>query len=147
MSEAVPPLDDTRADVPRLPRAALCDAIAESLRARVLALEWAPGEALDELAIARDYGVSRTPVREAMKVLQHEGLLQAWVRRGVAVAVVEPQELQEAAELRRLLLAHAAARGASAGSPLLQRMLSLAEQRLRLGQAGLPPAAPGALPP
>jgi len=65
---------------------ALYEAIAASLRERILAHELAPGCPLDEATLAQGYGVSRTPVREALKVLAHQGLLQIEPRRGCCVA-------------------------------------------------------------
>lgn len=121
-------------DAPMAPRAALCDLIADRVRERVLSGEWRVGQALDEGSLATDYGVSRTPVREALKLLQHEGLLQGYLRRGVVVASVDAKAVEEAACLRSLLLTHVAATGSAAPSPLLSRMLSLAEQRMRLGR-------------
>ena len=55
----------------------LSTAIANKLRARILQREWQPDTDLNEGAIAAAYGVSRTPLREAMKLLAQEGLLQA----------------------------------------------------------------------
>ena len=65
---------------------ALYEAIGDSLRERIFAHELPPGAALDEIALARGYGVSRTPVREALKVLAHEGLVAMEPRRGCCVA-------------------------------------------------------------
>lgn len=65
---------------------ALYEAIGDSLRERIFAHELPPGAALDEVALARGYGVSRTPVREALKVLAHEGLVAIEPRRGCCVA-------------------------------------------------------------
>ncbi len=121
-------------DTPLSPRTALCDALAERLRERILGHEWPAGAALDEGALARDYGVSRTPVREALKLLQHDGLLQGFLGRGVVVASVPPHEAREAQALRGLLLGHAAEQGSAEPSDLLARLLRLVEQRLRLAR-------------
>lgn len=124
---------------PIRPRA-LCDAIADLIRERLLDREWQPGEELDEAAFTKDYGVSRTPVREALKLLNHEGLLTAHARRGMTVTVVPAQELAQALELRRLLQAHAdACHPESADLPsasLVGRLLELVERRIRLATAG-----------
>lgn len=69
----------------------LSTAIADKLRARILQREWQPDTDLNEGAIAAAYGFSRTPLREAMKLLAQEGLLQALPRRGMRIATLTPQ--------------------------------------------------------
>lgn len=84
-----------RHDHPR----ALYEGIADSLRERIFKHQLVPGTPIDEGAIAREYGVSRTPVREAVKVLAHEGLLCINLRNGVrqecTVARLSPRDLDE----------------------------------------------------
>ena len=60
---------------------ALFEAIADSLKERILAYVLPPGAAIDECALARELGVSRTPVREAIKVLARDGLVRVAHRR------------------------------------------------------------------
>jgi DNA-binding GntR family transcriptional regulator len=69
----------------------LAGAIADA----IIAGEWAPGERLDEQAMAVRYGVSRTPVREALRQLGASGLIELRPRRGAVVALVTPEELDE----------------------------------------------------
>ncbi len=54
---------------------ALYQEVAERLRQRIFAHELAPGSWIDEQALAEHYGISRTPMREALKVLASEGLV------------------------------------------------------------------------
>jgi DNA-binding GntR family transcriptional regulator len=54
---------------------------------------WLPGDPIDEASLMRDFGVSRTPVREAMLQLQAQGLLVSLPRGGVVVARMTFQEL------------------------------------------------------
>lgn len=82
---------------------ALYEAIAASLRERILAHELAPGCPLDEARLAQGYGVSRTPVREAMKVLAHEGLLQIEPRRGCCVAAFSAADVAALLDVLELL--------------------------------------------
>ena len=70
---------------------ALYEEVAELLRQRIFKRELEPGSWIDELKIAQDYGISRTPLREALKVLAAEGLVELLPNRG-AIAV----ELSEA---------------------------------------------------
>ena len=52
---------------------ALYEEVAELLRQRIFARELAPGSWIDEMRLAEEYGISRTPLREALKVLATEG--------------------------------------------------------------------------
>jgi len=61
-------------EVSLAPRA-LYEEVAELLRQRIFNRELEPGSWIDELKIAHDYGISRTPLREALKVLAAEGLV------------------------------------------------------------------------
>lgn len=120
----------------RLQPKALFDVIAERVRDRILCHDLKPGESINEMELVNGYGVSRTPVREALKVLNHEGLLTLMNRRGMVVTQLEPHELQEALQLYRLLLTYAAGEGAAHSenmcSTLLRRLLQLVERQLRL---------------
>ena len=66
----------------KLNKSALYEQVAERLRARILAHTLAPGHWIDEQALATEYGISRTPLREALKVLAAEGLVTMKLRRG-----------------------------------------------------------------
>ncbi|MFT3721235.1 GntR family transcriptional regulator [Pseudorhodoferax sp.] len=117
---------------------ALYEAIADRVRERILCHELKPGDAIDELDFVNSYGVSRTPVRKALKVLSHEGLLTSVNRRGTVVTVLEPHEREEAWALYRLLRSYAAQQAEQvqpeqpARPRLLQRLLQLVERQLRL---------------
>ena len=80
---------NARIDAP-LSRPALYEQVAERLRARIFAHELAPGAWIDEQALAAEFGISRTPLREALKVLAAEGLVTLKPRRGCYVS--EPSE-------------------------------------------------------
>ncbi len=62
----------------------LHDNVAERLREQIFAGEFAPGAFLDETALCERLAISRTPLREALKVLTAEGLLRHEPRRGAA---------------------------------------------------------------
>jgi DNA-binding GntR family transcriptional regulator len=74
---------------------ALYEQVAERLRTRIFAHELAPGAWVDEQAIAAEYGISRTPLREALKVLASEGLVTLKPRRGCYVTELSEQDLDE----------------------------------------------------
>lgn len=82
---------------------ALYEQVAERLRARIFAHELAPGAWVDEQAIAAELGISRTPLREALKVLAAEGLVQLKPRRGCYVAALSEQDLDEIFPVMALL--------------------------------------------
>ena len=83
--------------------------VAERLRNRILAHTLPPGSWIDEQALAADYGISRTPLREALKVLASEGLVTMKLRRGAYVTEVSPRDLSEVYHLLGLLEGDAAA--------------------------------------
>ena len=87
---------------------ALYEEVAERLRERIFRRELEPGSWIDELKIAADYGISRTPLREALKVLAAEGLVTMKVRRGAYVTEVSGQDLADVYHLLGLLESDAA---------------------------------------
>ncbi|MFC5769638.1 GntR family transcriptional regulator [Thauera sinica] len=101
---------------------ALFQAIADSVRERIFTHELPPGSLLDEVALATGYGVSRTPVREALKVLAHEGLVAMEPRRGCCVAEFSATDVAALFDALDLLEAYAvreaASRGLAAGAGL-----------------------------
>ncbi len=87
---------------------ALYEEVAELLRQRIFSRELEPGSWIDELKIAHDYGISRTPMREALKVLATEGLVTMKVRRGAYVTEVSERDLADVYHLLSLLESDAA---------------------------------------
>lgn len=87
---------------------ALYEEVAELLRQRIFNRELEPGSWIDELKIAQDYGISRTPMREALKVLATEGLVTMKVRRGAYVTEVSERDLADVYHLLSLLESDAA---------------------------------------
>lgn len=74
-----------------------------TLRRKILKGEMKPGERLMEISLANELGVSRTPIREAIRKLEHEGLVEMVPRRGAHVAGITRQELSDVLEIRRSL--------------------------------------------
>ncbi|WP_374673063.1 GntR family transcriptional regulator [Ideonella sp.] len=99
---ALPPAD------PLAPRA-LYQQVAERLREQIFNRELEPGSWIDELKLAQEYGISRTPLREALKVLAVEGLVTMKVRRGAYVTEMSTDDVQQVYRLLGLLEADAAA--------------------------------------
>ena len=100
----------------RLIHNSLHDEVAAQLRERIFAGELAPGAFLDEVALAAQMEISRTPLREALKVLTAEGLVRHEPRRGCFVNQVTARDLDEIFPVIALLegrCAHEAALHAS----------------------------------
>ena len=102
---------------PRRAERALYEQVAEALRARIVAHTLAPGSWIDEQAIAAEYGISRTPLREALKVLAGEGLVTMKLRRGAYVTEVSSRDLDEVFHLLALLESDAARVVAARATP------------------------------
>lgn len=89
----------------------LYEEVAELLRQRIFASkagDLEPGAWIDELKLAQEYGISRTPMREAIKVLAAEGLITMKMRRGAYVTEVNAKDLRDVFHLMALLEADAA---------------------------------------
>lgn len=78
----------------------LRDVVFQTLRQAILTGEFAPGERLMEIALADRLGVSRTPVREAIRKLELEGLVVMIPRRGAEVARITEKDLRNVLEVR-----------------------------------------------
>ena len=98
----------TGMSAPSLAPRALYEQVAELLRQRIVRRELEPGSWIDELKLAEEYGISRTPLREALKVLAVEGLVTMKVRRGAYVTEVSEKDLADIYHLLGLLEADAA---------------------------------------
>ena len=96
------------AAAPSLSRRALYEDVAERLRAQIFARELEPGSWIDEMKIAAAYGISRTPLREALKVLAAEGLVTMKPRRGAYVAEMSRDDVAQVYHLLALLESDAA---------------------------------------
>jgi DNA-binding GntR family transcriptional regulator len=79
----------------RLIHNSLHDEVADGLRARIFDGALVPGSFIDEAALCADLAISRTPLREALKVLAAEGLVRHEPRRGSFVSQVTEQDLDE----------------------------------------------------
>jgi DNA-binding GntR family transcriptional regulator len=82
---------------------ALYQEVAERLRQRIYNQILKPGQWIDEQALAAEFGISRTPLREALKLLNAEGLVTLRPRRGCFVAEVTAEELDEIFPVMALL--------------------------------------------
>ena len=81
----------------------LRDIVFKTLRDAIITGEFQPGERLMEMKLANEMGVSRTPVREAIKKLEAEGLVIMNPRRGAQVAPINEKDLKDILEIRKAL--------------------------------------------
>jgi DNA-binding GntR family transcriptional regulator len=114
--ETKPPRDAAAAATPSLPaagstltRRALYEDVADRLRQQIFARDLEPGSWVDEQKLAIAWGISRTPLREALKVLATEGLVTMKLRRGAYVTEVSPDDVAQVYHLLALLESDAAA--------------------------------------
>lgn len=108
----------------------LYEEVAEQLRQRIFKRELEPGCWIDELRIAEQFGISRTPLREALKVLAAEGLVTMKVRRGAYVTEVSEKDLRDVYHLLNLLESDAAAVVATTASTEQLQALNTVHQEL-----------------
>jgi len=124
-----------RAGAARLSQGALYERVAERLRERILEHSLAPGSWIDEQALTAELGISRTPLREALKVLAAEGLVTMKLRRGAYVTEVSETDLSEVFHLLSLLESDAAASVALQASDAQLAELAALHQRLEASVA------------
>ncbi|WP_394162522.1 GntR family transcriptional regulator, partial [Galactobacter valiniphilus] len=91
----------------------LAERLTATLRDRVITGVLAPGTVVIEPALAQEFQVSKTPVREALQRLTHEGLFEVLPKRGYLVRAMTQADLHDVVELRELLEPVAAAQVAT----------------------------------
>jgi DNA-binding GntR family transcriptional regulator len=114
----------------------LRDKVVDELRRRIIDGVYEPGNRLTEERLADDFGVSRNPVREAIRVLEAEGFLVGQPRRGAVVASMSVQDVEDLFDVRmslEVLAARLAAeRAGRAGVGTLERLLGKARGTRRM---------------
>jgi len=106
---SAPPVSADNSLATSLAPRALYQEVAERLRQQIFGRELEPGSWIDELKLCAELGISRTPLREALKVLAVEGLVTMKVRRGAYVTEMSERDVREAYQLLGLLESDAAA--------------------------------------
>ena len=104
---------------------------AEKLRQQIFAGDLAPGSFVDEAALCEQLAVSRTPLREALKVLVAEGLLRHEPRRGCFVAEITERDVDQIFPVMALLEGRAAHEATEHAGPADMDALEVLHQRLR----------------
>ncbi len=119
------------------------DVVTAELRQAILSGRYKPGQRLIEDRLAEDFGVSRNPVREALRSLAAEGLVALTARRGATVAALSPADAREMIEVRATLEGLNARHAARRRDPAVIALLS---EVLRQGTAAAAAGALAALP-
>jgi DNA-binding GntR family transcriptional regulator len=101
----------------------------ETLAEQIIKGELKPGERLDERDLAERFEVSRTPIREALRGLQERGLVEIMPRRGVVVATISLDQLEELFEAQCELEALCARRATESMTTMERKELELLHQQ------------------
>jgi len=94
-------------EVAGIEQPSLVDLATERLRAEILSGELQPGDRIVEDQIRRRYGISRAPLREALRLLAQQGLVEHLPRRGMRVTTWSPTDIRQLFEIRHVLERHA----------------------------------------
>jgi DNA-binding GntR family transcriptional regulator len=103
----------------------LADKAYHEIRGLIVSLELAPGALIDERELIERLEIGRTPVREALRRLAHERLVEVYPRRGMFVTGVDVRELARLSEVRELLEPEAARLAAERATDTDREHLSL----------------------
>lgn len=82
------------------------------IQRKILSQEYAPGQKLSELSVAEEMGISRTPVRSAIRELEHEGFVEQVPRYGTIVRKTDRRDISELYDMRQALEGFAAQQAA-----------------------------------
>lgn len=109
-------------------RVPLHEEVTHRLRDMIVSLQLRPGERIQELEVAQLLGVSRTPVREAIKVLTAEGLVELLPLRGAIVKVFSAKDARDMLDVIALVESHAGVLACQASQAKIDDILALHEQ-------------------
>jgi DNA-binding GntR family transcriptional regulator len=103
----------------------------ERLKAKLIMLDIRPGDPINDVALAAELGVGRTPIREALKRLETDHLVVSYPRRGTFATVVDVTELGAISDIRQVLEPHAARRAAEHATSHLRTELRATAEEIR----------------
>jgi DNA-binding GntR family transcriptional regulator len=111
------------AEIHRVAPLQVKDLVYERLRESLIDLTFAPGEPLREAALVARFGVSKTPIREALVRLEREGLVEIAPYRGARARTYNQADLREFYEVREILETECARRAAQGPDPEIREAL------------------------
>ncbi len=117
-------------------RKSLHSEVTDRIRQLIVESHLQPGQRVPELEISRDLGVSRTPIREALKVLASEGLVELLPLRGAVVKTFSKKDATDMLELMALLEVFAAEKACQADQKKIDAVLAAHEKMKQLHAKG-----------
>lgn len=124
-------------EVPEREYSSLADRAYHQVRDRLILLDIRPGASINEAQLSGDLDLGRTPLREALKRLEQDHLVESYPRRGTFATRVDITDLADLSELRQVLEPMAAARAAQTATTAVRRELTARADQI----AVLDPAA------
>ncbi|WP_404289342.1 GntR family transcriptional regulator [Glutamicibacter arilaitensis] len=122
---------------PISPKESLTEQVTTKIRAAIVSGEMTPDNHYSAIAISEKLGVSRTPVREALQLLEKEGIVTVAKNRGVRVNQISLDDIVEVFQVRLILEPPAAARAVlNASAKDLENLRALHSEMLEVGQTG-----------
>lgn len=122
---------------PIVPKVSLTEQVTTMIRAAIVSGEMKPEEHYSAIAIAEKLGVSRTPVREALQLLEKEGIVTVAKNRGVRVNQISLDDIVEVFQVRLAVEPQAAARGVlNASDADIRTLTELHQRMLQIGETG-----------
>ena len=121
-------------------RTSLHAEVTERVRQLIVESKIQPGQRVPELELSHDLGVSRTPIREALKVLASEGLVELLPLRGAIVKKFSTKDAADMLEVMSLIETFAAQKACKADQTEIDHILSLHEKMKLLYEKGKRPA-------
>lgn len=110
--------------------ASLAERAYRVLRDRLVMLDIAPGEPINEVLLAAELGIGRTPIRESLKKLELDHLIVSYPRRGTFATPVDIAELARVSELRQVLEPFAARKAALVARPDVRAALAAKAEQI-----------------
>jgi DNA-binding GntR family transcriptional regulator len=126
------PSQDPSSQIERVP---LHEEVTNRLRDMIVSLRLPPGERIQEMEVAQLLGVSRTPVREAIKVLTAEGLVELLPLRGAIVKAFSAKDARDMLEVIALVETYAGERACQADPARIDAILEIHQEMKRLFEA------------
>lgn len=124
-------------NLPQIKNMSIREQSLDTLREAILSGELKPGQALTEMDLSRQLGVSRAPIREALRILNSEGLVATIPYHGTTVTRLIKDDIEEIYSMRILLESYALERVMAAGEPgQFKRLRDLVEGMVSAGNRG-----------
>ena len=127
------------ANMDPIARTSLHSEVTDRLRSLIVESQIKPGERVPELEISKELGVSRTPIREALKVLASEGLVELLPLRGAVVKSFSPKDAADMLEVMGMLESFAAQKACKADKKRIDHVLAMHEKMKTLFVKGKRP--------